>query len=93
MERPLSGKDAAAIMQRFRRHPRWSLVDHLPDVMDNVWTAVARRGLARRRIFDVRLAFGLTCHGVTNLATRNTKHFEGLGFGRVWDPLVDEPGA
>ncbi len=85
--RPLSAQDASAIVQRFRRHPRWQLIDHLSAVMDDVWKAVGRRGFARHRIFDVRLALGLRQHGVSELATRNTRHFEGLGFERLWDPL------
>lgn len=26
-------------------------------------------------------------YGVTDLATRNKKDFQGFGFGKVWDPL------
>ena len=42
---------------------------------------------------DARIAYPLLHHGVRQLATRNVKDFEGLGFDRVFDPLVDEGGG
>jgi len=57
-------------------------------IMSQVWSKAAEAGFAYRRIFDVRLAMTLRHHGVTELATRNKKDFAGLGFTRVWDPLV-----
>ncbi len=85
--RPLDAPAAAAVVARFRRHPSWQLVDHEPAVMDEVWAAAAEPGFARRRIFDLRLARGLVRRGVTHLATRNVRDFEGLGFDQVFDPL------
>jgi toxin-antitoxin system PIN domain toxin len=77
---------AAELCQAFRRHPRWAVVESA-DVMARVWAAAARPGVARRHVFDARLAHTLLDHGVTELATRNTRDFEGFGFARVFDPV------
>jgi hypothetical protein len=58
--------------------------------MKEVLPIAEKEGFARRRIFDVRLTKTLQAHGVTEFATANTKNFEGLGFQRVWNPLVSE---
>jgi toxin-antitoxin system PIN domain toxin len=89
LRRPLEAPEAAALCQAFRRHPRWALVD-TAQVMDRVWAAAARPGAPRRHVFDARLAHTLLDHGVTELATRNTRDFEGFGFARVFDPLASE---
>jgi len=83
---PLDAPQAAAVCQTFRRHPRWGLIDATP-VMDRVWGVAARPEVARRRVFDARLAYTLLDHGVSELATRNVKDFEGFSFDRVFDPL------
>lgn len=88
LRRPLRAEAAVATVQHFRRHPAWQLIDHNPDVMDDVWRAAEQREFARGRIYDARLAFTLRRHGVTHFATRNVKHFDGLGFQSVWDPLT-----
>lgn len=90
VRRPLEAGAAAELCQAFRRHPRWAVVDSA-DVMDRVWTAAARPGVARRHVFDARLAHTLLDHGVTELATRNTSDFEGFGFARVFDPVGGAP--
>ena len=84
---PLTAADAVKECQLLRAHPRWQLVDSA-DVMKEVWPIVASDGFARRRIFDVRLAKTLQLHGVTDFATANSRDFEGLGFHRVWNPLI-----
>ena len=84
---PLSASEAVNECQVLRVHPRWQLVDSA-DVMKEVWPIADKEGFARRRIFDVRLAKTLQAHGVTKFATANTKDFEGLGFQRVWNPLI-----
>jgi toxin-antitoxin system PIN domain toxin len=84
---PLSASEAVNECQVLRAHPRWQLVDSA-DVMKEVWPIAEKEGFARRRIFDVRLAKTLQAHGVTEFATANTKDFEGLGFQRVWNPLI-----
>ncbi len=86
VRKPLEAAEAAALCQAFRRHPHWALIDTAA-VMDRVWAAAARPGLARRHIFDARIAHTLLDNGVRELATRNTRDFEGFGFERVFDPL------
>jgi uncharacterized protein len=87
---PLSASDAVQVIQGFRSNPHWRIVDVVlgSDIMKQVWPVAAETGFAYRRIFDVRLAMTLRHNGVTELATRNKKDFDGLGFLRVWDPLV-----
>ena len=87
VRQPLAAGDAASLCQVYRRHPRWALVDSA-DVMERVWAAAARPGVARRHVFDARLAHTLLDHGVKELATRNARDFEGFGFERVFDPLA-----
>lgn len=87
---PCSPAEAVDRIQGYRRHPKWQLVDYPgeeADVMARLWEAAARPGASRRRVFDVRLALTLRHHGVTHLATANTKDFDGFGFTKVWDPL------
>jgi toxin-antitoxin system PIN domain toxin len=90
VRRPLEAPAAAGLCQVFRRHPRWALLDSA-EVMDRVWQAAARPGAARRHVFDARLAHTLLDHGVTELATRNTRDFEAFGFARVFDPIGAAP--
>jgi len=87
VRRPLEADQAASLCQVFRRHPHWALIEAAP-VMDEVWVAAARPEAARRHIFDARLAHTLLANGVTRLATRNVRDFEGFGFARVFDPLT-----
>ena len=84
---PLSAALAAAVVGRFRKHPRWQLVDHQPTIMDDVWQRMGHTGVARRKIFDLRMGLGLRRHGVTEFATRNIADFADLGFKKVFDPL------
>ena len=88
VRKPLGASEAVSVCQTFRRHPRWALVDTAP-VMDRVWDAAARPGVARRHVFDARLAHTLLDHGVTELATRNTRDFADFPFHRVFDPLLE----
>lgn len=84
--RPLDAPRAAGICHTFRRNPRWALIENGP-VMDEVWKVASRAGVARRRIFDSRLALTLLHNGVTEFATRNEKDFADFPFERVFDPL------
>ncbi|MDX1384235.1 MAG: TA system VapC family ribonuclease toxin [Thermoanaerobaculia bacterium] len=84
---PLSAPDAVETCQSFRRHPRWALIESA-EVMSEVWARARREGVARRHIFDARLALTLRRNGVRELATRNVRDFEGFGFDRVFDPLT-----
>lgn len=83
---PRSAQAAAAACQVFRQNPRWALVENAP-VMSDVWRFAARPRVARRRVFDARLALTLRHHGVTELATDNIRDFEDFGFGRVFSPI------
>ena len=55
---------------------------------ESLWRAASKEGFAFRRLYDVRTALSLLAQGVTEFATANTKDFTGLGFRRVWNPLV-----
>lgn len=89
-DKPLSGPGAVAVVQGLRSNPHWRIVDAVEEssIMAQVWSVAGGRMFAYRRIFDVRLAATLRHHGVTEFATRNRKDFKGLGFDRVWDPLI-----
>jgi uncharacterized protein len=91
LKHPLDPADAASIIQAFRQHPTWKLLDCPGDrsgVMDEVWRLAAQPNIGCRVVFDARLALALRHHGVTEFATRNETHFAGLGFTRVWNPLA-----
>ena len=83
---PLDAETAASICQAYRRNPAWTVVEGAP-VMESVWQIAAKKGFARRRIMDARIAKTLQFHGVDEFATVNTKDFHDLGFKRVWNPL------
>jgi toxin-antitoxin system PIN domain toxin len=87
--KPVSGQVAAASLQSFRQHPHWRLVDYpgTRAIADRLWKAAAKPRIARRRIFDIRLALTLKHHGVTQFATANVRDFKDAGFDRLWDPL------
>ena len=89
---PLAAAEAVQIIDRFRRHPAWRVVDFPGPptrIMDHVWRRAGTADFPRRTIFDARLALTLRHHEVTEFATRNTSDFAGFGFEWVWDPLVD----
>jgi uncharacterized protein len=93
LKNPLEAADAASIIQAFRRHPTWALIDYPGDaasVMGDVWRFAAQPDIGRRVVFDARLALTLQHYGVTEFATRNDKHFTRFGFIRVWNPLPDD---
>jgi toxin-antitoxin system PIN domain toxin len=90
VEHPLGASEAAEVCQGFRRNPRWALLESAP-VMEEVWSVAARPGIARRRLFDARLALTLRHHGVREFATRNVRDFEEFGFESVWDPIATGP--
>lgn len=89
LREPLDAPAAASLCQAFRGNPRWAVLDCAP-IMEKLWSFAAKSGVARRRLFDARLAFSLRHHGVQDFATRNVKDFQGFGFDRVWDPVVDQ---
>ena len=85
--RPLTAPQAAAVCQAYRKNQAWMLIESAP-VMESVWVQAAQKGVAFRRIIDLRLAQTLRHHGVTEFATANEKDFAGQGFTRVWNPLL-----
>jgi len=87
IEEPLGAAEAVEECMIFRKHPRWRLAENA-EVMASVWEKASQKGFARRRIFDVRSALTLRAHGVTDFATTNVKDFDGLGFEKVWNPLI-----
>ncbi len=90
LKQPLDAADAASLVQTFRAHPTWTLIDHPggnSSVMDEVWRWAAQPNIGRRVVFDARLALTLRHHGVTEFATRNESHFTAFGFQRVFNPL------
>jgi toxin-antitoxin system PIN domain toxin len=89
---PLDEVEAAALVQTFRRHPRWMLLGFDPDsraLHDELWRWAGQQPFARRRIIDSRTALTLVRQGVTEFATANLKDFQDCGFKRVWNPLSD----
>lgn len=58
-------------------------------IHDEMWKIAGRDGFAYRRVFDLRLALTLQAFGVKEFATCNGKDFEGIGFARVWNPLME----
>ena len=91
LSQPLGASDAAAVVQVYRRHPRWRLVgfptESLP-MHEKMWQEAGKEGFAFRRLYDVRTALSLLSQGVTEFATANVNDFSGLGFRRVWNPLT-----
>ncbi len=82
-----SAQEVIDIILALRRNSKWILVENAP-VMEKVWEFTAKPYFAIRRIYDVRLALTLQHYGVTEFATANVKDFEGLGFKKVWNPLI-----
>lgn len=91
IENPLTPARAVAVIQSYRRHPRWRVLGFPPrsrDIHAVLWDAAATRGFPRRRIYDLRTALSLQAFGVTRFATANVKDFVGTGFEEVWNPLA-----
>ncbi|MDT8437866.1 MAG: PIN domain-containing protein [Wenzhouxiangellaceae bacterium] len=83
---PLDAANAARICNAWRDNPRWARIENAP-IMDQVWAIARRPGIARRAVFDARIALTLRYHGVTELATRNTSDFQRYGFSRLINPI------
>ncbi|MDP0499652.1 MAG: PIN domain-containing protein [Verrucomicrobiota bacterium JB022] len=91
LDRPKSASEAAAIIQHYRQHPSWRTLGFNQNsqlVHDRLWERAASQTFSTRAIFDVRLAISLQDHGVDELATRNVRDFEAMGFRKVFDPLA-----
>ncbi|MBN9693769.1 MAG: VapC toxin family PIN domain ribonuclease [Verrucomicrobia bacterium] len=91
---PLNAREAVAVIQSYRRHPRWKVLGFPPssrELHTDLWERAAAPGFARRRIYDSRTALALRAFGVTEFATANVKDFEGFGFKKVWNPVSAWP--
>lgn len=91
LAKPLSEIEAVERCESFRRHPRWQLIGFPSDsraVHDQLWQQLRVKQFARRRAYDLRTAFSMVREGVTEFATVNVKHFQDVGFVRVWNPLA-----
>ncbi len=91
LPQPMNAASARDFCEALRSNAQWRLVESAP-VMTEVWRAAGGRDFAFRRIIDARLALTLRHHGVTEFATSNVKDFQGFGFDRVWNPLVEGQG-
>lgn len=87
--KPLNAPQAARTIQSFREHPYWRILDYPGGLMNGFWKEAARPAFPANRLFDLRLAVTLKYYGVTQLATRNTKDFQGMGLD-VLNP-IDHP--
>jgi uncharacterized protein len=90
--KPYSPHDAVEVIQKFRHHPRWRLVENA-SVMEELWPLAAKANFAGRKIYDTRIALTLLHHGVEAFATANVSDFQDVGFKKVWNPLLDDFGA
>ena len=91
LARPLGAPMASQVCEAFRAHPRWQLVGFPTESRafhDRLWPHLREKGFGRRRAYDLRTALCLLRNGVTEFATVNVKDFQGIGFGRVWNPLL-----
>lgn len=90
LEHPLGAREAVAVIEGYRQHPRWRTFGFPPrssNLHTALWKAAATPGFARRKIYDLRIALCLQAFGVSEFATANVKDFEEVGFERVWNPL------
>ena len=90
LKRPLAADEAVEVVQAYRSHPRWRLIGFPAEsrlLHDALWRRATTRNFAFRRLYDTRSALTMIAQGVTEFATANLKDFEGVGFGKVWNPL------
>lgn len=88
---PLSSEESVGVIQIYRNHPRWRLIGFPTEsraTHDNIWKRAAEKSFAFRRLYDARSAISMVVQGVTEFATVNVKDFSGLGFSRVWNPVI-----
>ncbi|MEX2581555.1 MAG: TA system VapC family ribonuclease toxin [Verrucomicrobiales bacterium] len=89
-KRPYSAQEAAGYCQALAASPKWRCVDYDPLVARKLWQWAERTSRGYRGIIDARIGLTLRHHGVTHFATANVKDFDGLGFEKVWNPLVED---
>ena len=94
LKHPLPANEAVEVIQTYRMHPRWRLIGFPTEsrpLHDALWQRARAKDFAFRKLDDARSALTMTAQGVTEFATANVKDFEGLGFRKVWNPLVKQP--
>ena len=92
LKHPLSADEAVDVILTYRSHPRWRLIGFPTEsrpLHDALWKRARASTFAFRRLYDARSALTMTTQRVTELATVNVKDFEGLGFRRVFNPLIE----
>ncbi len=91
LRRPLNAAESVEVVQAYRTHPRWRLIGFPSEsraLHDALWQRATAKTFAFRRLYDVRSALTMIAQGVTQFATTNVKDFEGVGFQKVWNPLI-----
>ncbi len=91
LKHPLAADEAVEVIQTWRRHPRWRLIGFPAEsrpLHDSLWEKARGAAFPFRRLYDLRSALTMTAQGVTDFATINVRDFQGLGFAKVWNPLV-----
>lgn len=91
LKRPLPADEAVEVIQIYRSHPRWRLIGFPIEsrpLHDALWQRARAKDFAFRKLYDARSALTMTAQGVTEFATANVKDFDGLGFRKVWNPLL-----
>ena len=91
LKHPLPADEAVEVIQTYRTHPRWRLIGFPTEsrpLHDALWQKARTTAFAFRKLYDTRSALTMTAQGVTEFATVNVKDFEGLGFRKVWNPIV-----
>ncbi len=89
-KKPYTAREAAGYCRELKSNPAWRTIDYDPAVSRNLWEWAENKCPAYRQIIDARIGFVLRHHGVTRFATTNVKDFQGMGFKKVWNPLVIE---
>ena len=89
--KPYSARESAEYCLALKQNPKWRRVDYDTAVSLKLWQWASATKAGFRRIIDARLGLTLRHHGVTQLATVNTKDFQEFGFERVWNPLAGSP--
>lgn len=91
LKRPLPADEAVEVIQAYRSHPRWRLIGFPIEsrpLHDALWQRARAKDFAFRKLYDARSVLTMTSQGVTEFATVNVKEFDGLGFRKVWNSLV-----
>ena len=90
LRNPLSVAQAVGFCDDLRSNESWKIVDTAPEIRADLWKLAGLENFPPRGIINARLALSLVFHGVKEFATVNVKDFEGFGFSKVWNPLLDK---